>query len=215
MKHQNYPKKQKHAEESECGAIIVEATISLTVFMFAMFTLLSIIQIAYIQSRMSVALSCATKEVAEYAHVYYATGIGDKMGAGGGKSSELAGNVAEFLETIGENLGSISNEFGTFFTDSGEAISGDNIADYLEHFIGSGIVWQLMKTNLKADGNDDAESFLRRNHVENPDFSQSKFMEGTSREIFLAATYDVKVIQLLDIDYCFHMRCWAYTTAWD
>lgn len=212
--------------KSERGAIIVEATLSLSFFMFTMYIMLSLIQIAYVQSRISVALTCATKEVSEYVHIYYAAGIGDKMGAGGGKSTELANNVSEFLGKIGQNIGSISSEFGQYFTEAGGAVEGDNVADYIEHFLGSAAVWQLMKKNLTADGNDSAEEFLRRNHIDGGiDFSKSNFLEGGSTEggtkqgetdkIFLGATYNIKVVELLGIKYHFHMRCWAYSNAWD
>lgn len=63
----------------ENGAIIIEATLTLSFFMFAMITLLSVIQIAYAQSRMSVALCSATKSIAEYAHIYFATGMDEVL----------------------------------------------------------------------------------------------------------------------------------------
>ena len=58
-------KKQKR----ERGAIIVEATISLTMFIFAMFTLYSLVNICYVQSKMSVAVNVAAKEMSQYAYL--------------------------------------------------------------------------------------------------------------------------------------------------
>ena len=51
------------------GAVIVEATLVLPFFMFAMYTLLSVIQITYTQARIAVALDSATKQAAESMHI--------------------------------------------------------------------------------------------------------------------------------------------------
>lgn len=205
---------EKEDKRKEHGAIIVEATISLTVFMFAMFTFLSIIQIAYTQSRMSVALSCATKQIAEYAHVYYATGMNEALTGSGGKSSDLANQVAEFIQNLGGNLGSIDSELGQYVTDAGSALSGDSLADLAKGQLGQTLVLQMMKANLVNGTGDTAEAFLQRNHVDGLDMMESKFLEGTSNDIFMRVKYTIHVVQLLDIDFSFQMSCWAYTTAW-
>lgn len=62
-------------ESRERGAVIVEATISLTVFIFLMFTLLSIVNIYYIQAKIGIALNGAAKEVSQYSYIYYKLGI--------------------------------------------------------------------------------------------------------------------------------------------
>ena len=41
---------------NERGAIVVEATVSLTAFIFAIFTILSIVNVYYIQAKISMAL---------------------------------------------------------------------------------------------------------------------------------------------------------------
>lgn len=61
----------------ERGAIVVEATISLTAFVFAIFTLLSLVNIYYIQARMSVALNSAAKEISQYSYLYYKLGVNE------------------------------------------------------------------------------------------------------------------------------------------
>ena len=67
-------------KESERGAVIVEGIISLTTFMFMMFTILSIVNICFIQSRMAVALNSAAKEISQYSYFYYKFGL-DKANA--------------------------------------------------------------------------------------------------------------------------------------
>ena len=52
-------------KENENGAIVVEATISLSVFIFVIFTILSIVNICYIQAKMSTALDTAAREISQ------------------------------------------------------------------------------------------------------------------------------------------------------
>lgn len=58
-------------KDKERGAIVVEATIALTAFIFAIFTILSIVNIYFIQARVSVALNGAAKEISQYSYLYY------------------------------------------------------------------------------------------------------------------------------------------------
>ena len=201
-------------KKRERGAIIVEATISLSIFMFAMFTLLSVTQIAYTQSRMSVALTTATKQLAEYTHVYFATGLNNYMSESGGKSSEFANQVAEFIQNLGGQLGSIDSELGQFVDSAGNALSGDSIAGMIKSGTGQALAIQMMEANLVEGRGDSAEAFMRRNHVQNLDMMESTFLGGTSGDIFMRAKYEIRVVQLLDIDFSFQMSCWAYAQAW-
>lgn len=200
--------------EKERGAIIVEATISLSIFMFAIFTLLSVIQMAYVQSRISVALDSATKEFAEYAHVYFMTGADETFSGSGGKSSATFDQVAEFLETIGGDLGSLDSELGQYVSDVGSALSGDSISDLAKNGVGQALIKQMMEKNLVSGTSGSAEAFLNRYHISNLDFSESKILEGSGNEIFVRVKYEMQVVQLLNIDFSFQMSTWAYTTAW-
>lgn len=65
--------------KDEKGAIIVEATISLSAFIFAIFTLLSIIDICYAQQKIAVALNSAAKEISQYSYLYSLTGLNEKQ----------------------------------------------------------------------------------------------------------------------------------------
>lgn len=211
---ENTNESEEKKQERQRGAVIVEATISLTTFMFAMFTLLFLIQIAYVQSRMSVALGCATKELAEYLHVYYVTEMDEMLPSSGGKSSELFNKVGELVQSVGGELGSISNELGQFVNTAGASMSGDSLAQWIKSDVGNCVVEQMMKKNLQADGYASGDDFMARNGISDLDFSQSSFLEGDSKDIFMQVTYDIQVIKLLNIDYKFHMSSWAYTTAW-
>ena len=180
----------------ERGAIVVEATLSLTTFIFAMFMLLSVTQIAYTQARISVALDCAAKEIAQYAHVYFLSGASEIFSGSGGNSSELFGEVGGFLEDLGGEMGSISSEVGSFVTTTGKATTSTSVTDLLKDALGEGTAFMLMKKNL-ADGASDADAFLHKHRVEHIDMLESRVLIKDTNHIRLSVTYDIKAVQLL------------------
>lgn len=205
---ENKKRKREH------GAIIVEATLSLSFFMFAMFTFLSVIQIAYVQSRMTVSLALATKEIAEYTHLFFAAGLNETFSGEGGKSSEVINGVADFMTDLGSDIGSFSDELGQYVTDAGDALSGDSLADLGKGLLGQQLVLQMMQKNLVAGTKDSSEAWLRRNRVTDLTMLESKFLEGNTTDIFMRVKYKVHVIKLLDIDFSYQMSSVAYTKAW-
>lgn len=208
-------KKQKtRFFQNEKGAVIIEAAIALPVFMFMMFTIYSVIQMAYVQARMTIAVDAATKELAEYAHVYYATGLNNSMTGSGGASSEMANEVSEFLMTVGNGLGSVNSELGQFVGEAGAAMSGDSLADLAKYGTGQALGEQMMKKNMVSGTEDNAEAFMKRNRIKNFNMNNSRFLEKESKDIFLTANYDIQVIRLLNIDFSFHLSSCAYAQAW-
>lgn len=209
-------------ENPEKGAIIVEATISLTIFMFAMFTMLSLIQVAYTQSRMSVALCAATKEVAQLSHIYFATGLDESFSGTGGKSSATVNDVASFIASLGGNVGEFSDELGDIMTNGANALQGDSISDYLKSAAGEAMVLSLMKKNLVTGTSQSAEDFLKKNRVTELSLAESAFLEGgrissggSDRDIFMRVVYTIQVIKFFNLDIgSFQLSSWAYTTAW-
>lgn len=215
MKKMKRIKKQKNRFfQNEKGAVIIEAAIALPVFMFMMFTIYSVIQMAYVQARMTIAVDAATKELAEYAHVYYATGLNNSMTGSGGASSEMANEVSEFLMTVGNGLGSVNSELGQFVGEAGAAMSGDSLADLAKYGVGQALGEQMMKKNMVSGTGDNAEAFMKRNRIKNFNMNNSRFLEKESKDIFLTANYDIQVIRLLNIDFSFHLSSCAYAQAW-
>lgn len=91
--------------KSEDGAIIIEATISLTAFMFFIVTLLTIVNICYVQSKMSIAINETAKEISQYSYLYGISGLNEKQ-----KELAEAGDAAKnTTENIVESVGGLMN----------------------------------------------------------------------------------------------------------
>lgn len=242
-------------KDKETGAIVVEATIALTAFMFAIFTILSIVNICFIQAKVGIALNTAAKEISQYSYLYYALGIDNleaKFNEGTSDPKQLAEDT---IDGVGIMMSSLSNaassaESGDFDTMISEIQNGATNVDSLvtkyadklkndpKGFIlgmgkmatnelkeeGKVILAQIlakvfMEKNLMSTPNDDADAYLKSYGVvdgmDGLDFNYTTFLAyGTSNEIQLVCTYDVRVLQLLGIDFNFKIRQCSKTTAW-
>ena len=91
-------------KNKEHGAIIVEATLSLSIFMFAIYTVLSICQICYTQERIAIALNSASKQLSQYHHLLRASGADEIISNNDGTTTNIANKVSDFLVGIGDGL---------------------------------------------------------------------------------------------------------------
>lgn len=69
----------KQSENKESGSIMIEATISLSAFMFAIVTILTIVNICIVQARMSYAINTTAKEISQYSYLYALTGLNESQ----------------------------------------------------------------------------------------------------------------------------------------
>lgn len=95
----------------ERGAIIVEATIGLTSFIFFIYILLTVVNVCLAQAKIGIAVNAAAKELSQYCYLYSLTGV-EKMAAvaeeKGGLSDDVVDDVAAGIETIYDEIGNIS-----------------------------------------------------------------------------------------------------------
>ncbi len=239
----------------EKGAIVVEATIALTAFIFAIFMILSIVNICFIQAKIGVSLNTAAKEISQYSYLYYAFGVDGldaKLSEGTEESKKLATDtidgVGTFMDSLENAAGSAqSGDFDTMISEIEEGTkSADSlISEYAKKLkndpkgfiLGMGkmaanelkeeakvvlaqiLAKTFMQKNLMSGAGDDADAFLKRYKVvdgmDGLDFDYTTFLaNGNSNQIQLVVTYDVKVIQLLRMDFNFTIRQCSKTTAW-
>lgn len=241
-------------EKKDRGAMVVEATISLTAYIFVIFTILSIVDICYIQSKMAVSLNAAAKEISQYSYLYFKFGLDELQQGVHAETEEARETTQATVDGVGTLIDSATGAgaaletfdfeemMGHVQTASTTAESlvttyGDKLAEDPKGFIvGMGkmaledlteqakgllaevMATALMKKNLAAYTGDNADAFLKRWGIEQGldglDFKYSTMMPYGTPDIILVMTYDVKVLQLLDMDYSFTFRQCAKTKAW-
>lgn len=242
-------------KKKESGAIVIEATISLTAFIFLMFTILMMVDICYVQAKIGTSLDTAAKEISQYAFLYYKVNLDEAQAnaaADAAASKEIINNtisgVNTFIDSMSEAgssasggdfnamMQSINN--GTQSVESIITMYGKELEDPKAFIMGmAGLAVSegtemaknevfgkllgrsLMKKNLVVSSSDNADNFLKRNKVVNGldglDFTYTSLMAyGESNVIRLTVTYEVKVIQLLNIDFKFKFTQSAKTHAW-
>lgn len=99
--------KWKRAKKEESGAIVIEATLSLTAFVFVMFTILSVVNICYIQAKMSLALNYAAKDISQYTYLYYkldADNLEKNLNAGTEDARTTAKNTIDGIGSFMEEM---------------------------------------------------------------------------------------------------------------
>lgn len=242
-------------DRRERGAVVVEATISMSTFIFAIIIILSIADIAYVQSKIAVALNSAAGEMSKYCYLYYRfqlddanakmaegtekaadtvedtiKGLGQMMDSFGGAGSDFnEGNFASALEQLGAGtdtanktvsglVNTVAEDPRGFLVGMGR-LAGREVTEAAKVYLGQLLAKSFMAKNLRASTADDPDDFLRRLHVvdgmDGLDFQYTSLMAyGSSNEIRLVCTYQVRVLRLLNFDFAFTFRQSAVTLAW-
>lgn len=104
--------------KSERGAVTIEATLSLTAFMFMFIMIYSIITICRAQAHIQVAINNTAKEISQYSYIYGLTGIDSSMQDFYKGASVEQENVNGFISNVGDTFNSIQ----TGLSDAGSSI---------------------------------------------------------------------------------------------
>lgn len=96
--------------KKEQGSVTIEASISLTVFVFLFAAIYSIISFCIIQQKISYAMDTAAKQIAEYAYFYELTGLKQKEEG----VYENASAATEAFASINQNISGIKGSIDDF-----------------------------------------------------------------------------------------------------
>ncbi len=96
-------------DKKEKGAVIVEASIALPVFMFAIITILSIVNICYVQAKMQIAVNSTAKEMSQYFYLYGLAGLDDAQQDLHNKTLDADTKITDVLDGSSEFLNAIGS----------------------------------------------------------------------------------------------------------
>lgn len=135
--------------KKEKGSVTIEATIALSAFMFAIVTVLTIVNICIVQARISYAINTTAKELSQYSYLYSLTGLPDSEARLANAAQEGTASVDDILtnvntvyneiQNIGNTLESTDNDIENILEDAEEIIgnvdeieaAGSSIGDTL------------------------------------------------------------------------------------
>ena len=209
--------------KSEEGAIIIEATLSLSFFMFAVLTIYSMFHVSLAQARIGAALNATAKEISQYSYVYDLTGLNEKQANlaanGGDAESKLSDNLAE-VNGMYDALGGIAGATLDITT------SPESAESFLYYVLNQGIdqvkgtaTGEVARLLIKKHFGSEPDKFLKNLGVENGinglSFMKTRiFRDGEEADILLDVRYQVTVVKLLDFDMKLNFEQCAKTRAW-
>ncbi len=111
--------------KSESGSVTVEATISLSAFMFAIVTLLTIVNICIVQARMSYAINTTAKEISQYSYLYALTGLNESQSG----LAEAGSNDTLPINNLFNDINTVYTEIEGLNNDSDSESGGSKVED--------------------------------------------------------------------------------------
>ena len=206
--------------KSERGAVLIEATLSLTLFMFAMLTVYSIFHICLAQARIHSALNATAKEISQYSYIYGLTGLNDKQAeiayGGGAAQASLSSNLSEvnsFFDAI-KGIGGVIEAVGQE-SDSFLAYTLNAGIDQVKGDVAGAFARQLMKKHMGKNPDGFLTGLGIKEGMNGLKFLKTRlFVSGQGNDILLDVRYKMSVIKLLDVDITFKFELAAKTKAW-
>lgn len=96
--------------KNERGAVVVEASIAFSTFIFTIFVLYSLVNICLAQAKINVAVNCAAKEISQYSYLYSLTdipGIHADIAEKGELANGSVSNVVDGIEAMYNAIGNV------------------------------------------------------------------------------------------------------------
>ncbi|MFL8887426.1 hypothetical protein ACKA01_03085 [Helcococcus kunzii] len=227
--------------KNEKGAIVVEATLSLTVYIILIFMILSIIDMANTQAKLKVTMNNIAKEMSQFAYAYHAAGLDEaekNLLKGNEKVDSSIENIEGAFNSVKDSLDSAKSgdieganksgkEAGQQFKDAwGDVSLGDGAAWLLGHASNWGkeeiitkYARSYMMNNLKDFREDSLDAFVKRHHILTSgdifDFKGSRFVEkGLGTDIILKMKYEIELFDFFDLNFKVKINETAQTKAW-
>lgn len=214
--------------DNERGAIVVEATISFTTFLFAIVIILSIVNMSLAQAKIGCALNSAAKDISQYSYIYSLTGLNAKQKAISDKADNTRKDIDEILSGTNSLLNGLSglNENKVVKSEDSDVSTKDSIFAFLKNmaaeagktFVLDKLAKVLVPSKLKTESINDPDVYLKslgvKNGVNGLNFKDSVFCLNGTGKIVLVVKYKIHVIELLGHDIDFDMTQCAVTEAW-
>ena len=99
-------------KKNQDGAVVIEATLSLSAFMFLIVTILSITNICLVQAKMGTMVHFIAKQVSNYTYLYSMTGLDDKekdLSSGADQARTSLEKITDDSKSVYERIEEIGN----------------------------------------------------------------------------------------------------------
>ena len=204
------------------GAVVIEATISLTAFMFLIITILAITNICLAQAKIGTMVNGIAKDVSNYTYVYSMTGLnGWEQGVSDGANAARH-DINEVLEDTTdtyEKIGRIINKADSDpeYWNSFKQLLKEQGINSGKSLVLNKVCKNIAKDRLTTEGKD-ADAYLKylgiKAGIEGLDFSRSEFSQQGSNEFKIIVDFKVHMLEFFGIEWEFQFEQCAATKAW-
>lgn len=194
-------------KKREEGAIVVEASIAVPVYIFIIFTILSIINICYAQAKMQVAINSAARQLSELSYVLYASNVLEANDKTSGKSSATAEEIGSQLKDILKQW-DIESESLNEMT---EMIGSTSLSKVARNVYAKTAMEKMVEREFKTSKDGDSASLKKWLKINN----MNVHAVISDNDVLVAGVYyDIDVIKLLNIDFKFQFHSGTMTFMW-
>lgn len=203
------------------GAIVVEATLSLSFFAFLITAILTMVNVCYTQAQMGILVNGIAKDISNYTYIYTMTDANAKKAELSSKASYANYTASEVLNNSKKVMDKVEILADAVvdpdFWSSMGALFGDAGVSYAE----SGALHLLCKNAAKnrlAPTGENPDAYLRRLGVKGGldglSFFKSELCPGGSDDIRIVVTYQAHMVDFFGLDLNFNLEQTAMTKAW-
>lgn len=174
---------------SEDGSVTVEATISLSAFMFTIVTILTIVNICLAQARMSYALNTTAKEISQYSYLYSLTGFNQSQSdlyESGKQDTQELNQLLSDINTVYNEIENLGNS-GKQTPNNVEDIvsSWDNIVGSAEKIEGAGNSIYKSLSDIASDPKEVMFGIAKLLGSEGLDLAKSKLIAAPLAKVMI------------------------------
>lgn len=193
--------------KKEEGAIVVEASIAVPVYIFIIFTILSIINICYAQAKMQVAINSAARQLSELSYVLYATNVIEANNKTPGKSSATAEEIGTQLKGILEQWDIESDSLN----EMAEMIGTTSLSKVVRNTYARTAMKTMINREFKTSKSGDSASLKKWLKINNMNVNATI---SDNDVLVVGVYYEIEVIKLLNIDFKFQFHSGTMTFMW-
>ena len=141
--------------KNESGSVTIEATISLSAFMFAIVTILTIVNICIVQAKISYAINTTAREISQYSYLYSLTGLNDREAeiaeAGKAQTSDISSILSD-VNTVYNEIENLGNTGNQSFDNIDDILGAwDGVSGSIENIEGAGSSIKSSIENIAKD----------------------------------------------------------------
>lgn len=100
-------KRKNHKLTEEKGAVVIEATLSVTFFMFVIVLMLNFVNICIAQAKIGIALNQTAKEISQYTYFYSLTGLNEVQATLNEETEAVKSDVTKAEDAVFETINSV------------------------------------------------------------------------------------------------------------